>query len=277
MSARRLLAPSAAQLVEVLVSSAEDAAPLSSRLRQLLIARLTDTSARAGGPRRRLDAFSVERDDAGFTTPFAWGTRAARRAIGTAAARGVAQGRHADALRAASEEVERLCDRAERGLSRPGSLGAWLRGEPAPVRSLCALEAATWAGGLLALVTPATQGALGVGVADAWFEVPGTKLTLHGRRDAIAAAGERRSILRLRDGLPGDASLAGLAVEGLVESLAAPTRALPARVVGAWPDAGVCLVMDFDEDVARTAARGLVSAAVRRCVVPEDDRLVVAA
>jgi len=280
VTARRLLAPSAATLVEVLTAGCDEADPLGDRLRAQLVARLSAVAPSLRGARRRLDAYSVERESAGFSTPFSWGTRAARRPIGTAAARSTAQGQSPDVLRAANAEVERLCDRAARGLTRPGSLGTWLASEPASVRSLCALEAATWAAGLLALVVPreaAGTPEVSVGVADAWFEVPGTGLTLVGRRDAVATSGPRASILRLRDGLPGARCVDGLLVDGLIEALGAPTRPLPARVVGAWPDAGLCVVVEFDDEGARGAARALLGAAGRLAPALKGGKVAVAA
>lgn len=261
-----LRTPSARELRAALQAPAPAAPPLSTRLRDLLEARLA-RSCPSGGPRRRIDAFTVERGGATFTVPFEWSARAARRVLGTAAARAVASGGARDPLSAASDEIDRLCDRAARGLARPGSLATWLTSEPATVRALCAVEAATWAAGLLSLVAPDRAAAgLAIGVADAWHDVPRAAVTLRGRRDAVARAGregERAALLRVRDGLPGDDSVDGLLTDGLVDALAAPQRPIPARVVGAWPDAGVCLVVDFDDDAVRRAARVVVACAER--------------
>ena len=142
--------------------------------------------------------------------------------------------------------------------------------KPPTVRSLCAVEGATWAAGLLHLVA-LDKGGIALGVADAWFDVPGIGLTLHGRRDAVSSVhsdAARVGLLRVRDGLPGKRAVEGLLVDGLVDALSAPERPVPARVVGAWPDAGMCLVVAFDDDAARSAARIVVECATRLAIVP---------
>jgi hypothetical protein len=264
---RRLRNPAPSTVSAILRSPAPRAEPLGRRLRQLLESRLTEVLPTLHGVRHRIDGFTVERDGPGFTTPFAWNARAARRAIGSAAARSVTAGTESDAMSAARAEIDRLCDRALRGLVRRGSLGAWLSGEAGAARALCAVEAATWASGLLHLVEH-EGGGVSLGVADAWFDVPGIGLTLHGRRDAVAqstsqSGGERLGVLRLRDGIPGARATDGLVVDALVDALSAPQRPLPARVIGAWPDAGMCLVVEVDDEAMRHAARVVVACAQR--------------
>jgi len=267
--------PTPREVAHVLCAPARAAEPLSGRLRLLLGERLASAAGRVEG-RARIDAYAVERDRPGFSTPFSWNARAARRVVGTAAARALATRTSPDALSAAASEIERLCDRAERGLARPGSLGTWLAGEPEHVRALCAVEAATWMAGLLHLVAPI--GGVAIGVADAWHQVPGAQLTLHGRRDAAArSAGStaRLGLLRVRDGLPGPCAVDGLLVDGLIDALSGPERPLPSRVVGGWPDAGICLVVEFDEDAARQAARALLECAERMGETSEVARTLV--
>lgn len=264
MTTTRLRAPSARDLTAVLHAPAPPARPLAPAMRAAIESRLGAALARTGH-RHRVDAFDVERAGPRFTTPFEWSARGARRVIGTAAARAWSA-RGIDPLTAAADEVDRLCDRAARGLCRQGSLGPWLASVPAPVRAVCVVESASWATSLIGIVGSRDPDArVALGVADAWHEVPGAPITLHGRRDAVAAATcdvERLSVLRLRDGAPGARAEVGLLVDGLVEALSAPERALPARVVGCWPDAGVSIVVTFDDDATRVAARAVVAAAV---------------
>ena len=99
-----------------------------------------------------------------------------------------------------------------------------------------------------------------VGIPDAWFEVPGTSITLQGRRDAEMGChrGSPLALLRVRDGLTGARAVDGLLVDALVATLEGRG---PARIVGAWPDAGLDLIVEFDEEAVRQAARVLISCA----------------
>lgn len=249
----RLCAPSHDVLLARAVAGPHGDTAVPERLRSQLVARL---AASLGGDRRRhrIDAFVAELGPSRFDAPFVWSARAARRPIGTPVARLVAAGTMPDALSAAGPEIERLCDRSHRGLLRRGALGAWLEAAPTAVRSLCAVEAATWAERLLRLVEPAHPGTVAVGVPDAWFDVPGTTITLQGRLDAALRGGdgERLGLLRVRDGLPGAHAPEGLLVDALVAALGGLR---PSRMVGAWPDAGLCLLVDVDEEAVRQAAR----------------------
>jgi hypothetical protein len=273
-SAIHLRNASAAEVAAILREPAGPARPLDARLRTALASRLRAVLPKRGDPRHRIDAFIVEKGASTFTEPFLWNARAARRVLGTAAARAVASGAAGDPLTAAVGEVERLVGRGMRPGARASGLAAWLASAPDVVRSLCALEAAGWATSLLGCVETASPlGPVAVGIPDAWFEVPGAPVTLHGRRDAAVGAGpgadSRLALLRLRDGLPGPRAPRGLALEGLVDALSAPERPLPARVVGVWPDAGVTVVVNYDEEVARAAAREVLIAAERLAGSPE--------
>jgi hypothetical protein len=255
----RLRAPSGAELFDRATAGPCDGARVPARLRSRLVERLAGTLG-TDGARHRLDAFVAEHGPVRFDEPFAWSARVARRPIGTAVVREVAAGAIPDALSAATSEIDRLADRAVRGLTRRGALGAWLADAPTPVRAICAVEAATWAERLLRLVEPSGDGSVAVGIPDAWFEVPGTSITLHGRLDAaLRRPGAPMALLRVRDGLPGAGARDGLVVDALVAALASEG---PSRMLGAWPDAGLCLVIDVDDEALRHAARLLAACAV---------------
>jgi hypothetical protein len=248
---RWLRAPSPGIVVSLL-ESAFDAPATSGELGTALLGRLLD---RSDGRPRRLDAFVVEHGAARFAAPFRWSARAARRTLGTGALRRVADGTARDLRHGAREELSASCDRARRGLARRGALGTWLASQGPEVRGLCVVEAMTWAAGLAQLLDlDANANRLHVGVPDAWRAVPGARTTLHGRRDAVSRA--TGSLLRLRDGAPGVRALEGLAVDGLVASLAADVP--PPFVLGAWPDAGVLAVVEVDDDAVYSAARALL-------------------
>jgi hypothetical protein len=250
---RWLRAPSPEVVVSLLESPGVAPGP-PDELGAALLGRLAD---RSDGKPRRLDAFVVEHGAARFAAPFRWSARAARRTLGTGALRRVAEGTARDLRHGAREELSACCDRARRGLARRGALGTWLASQGPEVRGLCAVEAMTWAAGLAQLLDlDANAARLHVGVPDAWRAVPGARTTLHGRRDAVSRA--TGALLRLRDGAPGVRALDGLAVDGLVASLAAD--APPPCVLGAWPDAGVLAVVELEDGAVRRAARALLDA-----------------
>ena len=254
-----LRAPSPTALVDHLTAPTGADRVDTTRLSAALVARLSRDSM-AGA--RRLDAYGVEHGARRFATPFRWTARAARRPLGTAALRRVAEGKSRDLLDAAADEVDAVCDRARRGLARRGALGTWLASEPREVRALCVTEATTWAAGVWQLVDlDAHDDRVRAGIPDAWFEVPGARTTLHGRRDAesVSTDGQTGGLLRVRDGAPGSRAIDGLVVDGLVASMAGGGARTHARVVGAWPDAGVCVSVELDDDALRRAARLLVA------------------
>lgn len=259
-SVRWLRAPAPSTLVELLAAPPLEPSLEIARLVEVLSARL------AAVPRTtpcRLDAFFAEFGAARFASPFHWSARTARRSLGTGALRRLVAGTSRDLLAAAREEADALCDRAQRGLARRGALGTWLAAAPPEVRALCAIEAATWAWGLCHLVDlDAHADRLAVGIPDAWFDVPATRTTLHGRRDAVATCATAGGLLRLRDGAPGERAYDGLLVDGLVAAITGRAPIAPARVVGAWPDAGLVLSVELDADAVRHAARVLVACAV---------------
>jgi hypothetical protein len=268
-------APTPAALSTLLQSPPSDDAPLDDRLIASLTSKLAATSHGLGRT-VRLDAFVVERNGDVQVTPFQWSARNARRSLGTRVARLVVSGDAPDVLCAAHLEIDRQCDRARCGLAPRGSLANWLLGTSEPVRARCVVEASTWAIGLLSLVAP-TETAIVVGIADAWFEVPAARTTLHARRDAVSGGdhGARRGILRLRDGVPDQRSGEGLAVDGVIAALASPSSP-PSSVVGAWPDAGIVLALRFDGAVARTGARLLVDTALKVANGVSHRRLIAA-
>jgi hypothetical protein len=254
---RRLQVPTPSDLVDLLTAPGSESPVELGRLVDAIAARLAKTHPTRP---RRIDAFVAEFGAARFTTAFHWSARAARRPLGTAALRRVAAGTSRDLLRAAHEEMETLCDRAQRGLARRGALGTWLAAAPTEVRALCAAEAATWAWGLCHLVDlHAHADRVAVGVPDAWFDVPRARTTLHGRRDATGTGVAASGVLRLRDGAPGARALDGLLVDALVAAMAGRVPMTPARVVGAWPDAGIVLCVELDDVALRHAARLVVT------------------
>ena len=193
---RRLHAPSAAHLVELLSAPAE--APRADATR-FEMQRTRRRSRRGGSPRRS------PRTDQDRRVRRRARSGAVRHAVRVERADGAAPARHRGAAAtrragprrarsdAAHEEIERLCDRAERGLARRGALGTWLAAAPREVRARVRGRggdvgdgaAATWSTGT---PTPRT-----VSRRDRGRLVRRARRAhdLHGRRDATSRADGR--------------------------------------------------------------------------------------
>jgi hypothetical protein len=86
----------------------------------------------------------------------------------------------------------------------------------------------------------------------------GPRASEHGNGGAVA-------LVSLSGGCPSTAWREELAYLALVASLRSPSRPVPSRVVGVWPDAGDDRVVEVDEN-ALTAAADLVVATVTAVV-----------
>jgi len=209
---------------------------------------------------RRVDAWLVEH--AGRSaSPFAWTPASARRTLATSALRRCV-GAPGTSLREAVESaIDDQCVRALSGVSHVGSLARFLGDASSPVRALCAAEALTWAVTVLevarGLATPWS-----VAPCDLYYDVAGARTSLRARRDVVVARGDDTILIRLRPGAPGPSAGPGLRADLCVAALAAPDGRAPARLIGAWPDAGVLLAIDPSMADLRAGARDLVRAAV---------------
>jgi hypothetical protein len=240
-----------AELSELVASAPPAGAPLDDGAREALAARLRE--GRAERP-RRLDAYLVER--AGRPgEPFAWSARLARRALGTPALVRLRAGR---ALRhAVLDALDDELARAATGAARPGSLGHWLAHAEPAVRALCVAEAQGW-------VIEAVEVARALGhpwsaaASDAFYVVEGARTTLRARRDLLVEGGA--VTLRLRAGAPGPSAGAGLRADLAVLALADLEGHAPARLLGAWPEAGVVLSVDGSPEDLGAGLRDLARA-----------------
>ena len=208
---------------------------------------------------RRLDAWLVERS--GTRGPaFAWTPQSARRTLGTAALRrdpttdtGLVDAVHS----AIDDQVLRVVA----GRARSGSLAFWLGGLSRAERGLVVAEALNWSVAL-AEVARTIAAPWRLAPNDAYYDVAAARTTLRGRRDLVVTCGDERVVLRLRSGAPGRSAGAGLRADLLVETLADPRGVAPARFVGVWPDAGVCLGVEGTIEDLRSGARDLLRTAI---------------
>ena len=250
---RRLTAES---LEELIRSSPVEPATIDATQRDALSTRLRAVPTLE---HRRLDAWMIER--AGRPSEaFHWSPASARRVIGNSALRhcGRDEGSLLDAVR---EEIAELLVRAVRGYARPGSLAHWLSGVSHPVLGLITADALNWATQTLEIGELITH-PWRVAAADLYYDVPGARTTLRGRRDLVIGSDGGRVTLRVRSGSPGKSAGPGLRADLLVDALAHPEGRAPRRLLGVWPDAGLVLAVDGTLEEIRPAGRDVVRAAV---------------
>lgn len=208
---------------------------------------------------RRLDAWGVERAGRAGAS-FRWSPSTARRVLGNASLRRMAA-RPTSVRDAVRDELGDQMLRATSGYSRSGSLAHWLASAPHPVIGLVTAEAVNWATQLQEIAqwleTPWV-----VPTSDAYYDVASARTTLRARRDLVIRREETRTIVRVRSGSPGKSAGPGLRADLTIEALADHEGIAPARYIGLWPEAGVCLSVDGTMTDLRSGARDLVRTAV---------------
>ncbi len=252
MISRRL---SVDQLRNLVTSAPKDSVHLHDVQRASFAQHLRDV---ARPTYHRLDSWTVEHSRQA-PRGFRWTPAAARRTIGNAT------------LRRAHRELTTLPDaldheiaarrtRCATGYARPGSLDHWLGALSPAVLALVRAEALTW----VATLVECTRGLAlpwAVVTSDAYYDLPGARTTLRGRRDLVVVPDERRVLVRLRPGQPGRFAGTGLRVDLLIDALSDASVPAAARVLGIWPEAGIILSADGTLENLRTAARVLVRTA----------------
>jgi hypothetical protein len=254
------------QLLNRLIDDAPDVvATLGDEHRRSLGARFR---AVATVGHRRLDAWSVEQ--AGRTTPgFKWSPRTTRRVIGNAALGRAEAQPGLSLLDAVRDEVADQLLRAASGYTRSGSLAHWLASSPNSVIGLVTSEALNWAIQLSEIAQTLSR-PWSVAASDAYYDVATARTTLRGRRDLVVELENSRVIVRIRSGAPGKSAGPGLRADLTIDALADAHGTAPIRLIGLWPEAGVCLCVDGSMDDLRAGARDLVRTAVaqRRATTP---------
>lgn len=209
---------------------------------------------------RRLDAWSVEQ--AGRPGPsFRWSPATTRRVLGNAALRRVVSHPLTSITGAVRDELAEHMLRATSGYARDGSLSSWLASAPHPVIGLVIAEAVNWATQLQEVAEGLDETWV-VATSDAYYDVATARTTLRARRDVVIIKESSRIILRVRSGSPGKSAGPGLRADLTIDALADPNGVAPSRLIGLWPDAGVCLAVDGTMADLRCGARDLVRTAV---------------
>jgi hypothetical protein len=210
---------------------------------------------------RRLDAWSVERAGRGGS-PFRWSPNTARRVLGNASLRRMAE-QPVSVRDAVRDELGDQMLRAASGYSRSGSLSHWLASASHPVIGLVTAEAVNWATQLQE-ISEWLEAPWSIPASDAYYDVASARTTLRARRDLVIRGEATRTIVRLRSGSPGKSAGPGLRADLTIEALADHDGVAPVRYIGLWPEAGVCLSVDGTMSDLRCGARDLVRTAVAR-------------
>ena len=211
--------------------------------------------------------------------PFAWRPAFVRRSLGLAVVDACADGRFRSPLDAIGPVATMAVERWRETGWRTFHWEPWIAGLADGARAMVLAEAAGWATALWSsldwsALDPQTR----IGGADDQWACPATHtVRLKGRSDVrvpLSPSGSRASeagnegpvaLVSLSGGCPSPAWREELAYLALVASLRSPSRPVPARVVGVWPDAGADRVVEVDES-ALTAAADLVVATVTSVV-----------
>lgn len=204
--------------------------------------------------------------------PFRWSPVAVRRAVGLRAVRSCVEAGAAAPASAVSRTVEDLVAEGRRGLGRPGGLPTWLSTLAAPALAVVEAEAAAWATQLWSAIEWPRLGVdVQVGDADVGWVDPATRVRVSGRVDIrVPRSTGGPALLTMLPGHPTVVSRAELGLAALAAALGGrPPRggggALPALVVGWWPESGRALALPVDgallEETAGAVARVVASVA----------------
>jgi hypothetical protein len=219
--------------------------------------------------RYRPDSFSAPSE------PFSWKPTFSRRSLGLAVVRACVSGR----FRSPAEAVGVVADEAVAEWTRTGQRTfywePWLAGLAPGARAVVQAEAVTWATSLWSsldwsVLPAATQ--IG-GPDDVWVCPLHRSVRLKGRCElrlplvgasnssgSVGLSHSPSALVSVSSGYPQIGWQEELGFLALVASLRSPSRPVPARAAGLWPDAGVFRVVDIDERILTAAARGAAAA-----------------
>jgi len=267
---RALLEPFGADAAENRASVVEAARRIPRTLADLAV-------PRPGGGSFRLTDHHVREalgppDRATPGAPFAWSARTARRALGLAGLRALANGAARSPIDGVTMAVDDAVGAAHRGESAASPMDRWLAGLPPAGRAAVQAGAVTWATRVwCALDWSAFEEPPTIG-RDHWWDSPHSSLL------ALRSRAEVRSIARDQAGSPFSVHLvvvggprrttirSELSVAAMVEVLCSPRSLPPGRMVGWWPDSGHLVTLEIDQraldDGVAAVARTLASTGV---------------
>lgn len=235
----------------------------------------------------------------GLDQPFVWKPAFVRRSLGLAAIEACLQHRYETPAQAVGIVADEAVATWVRTGWRTFHWEPWFGGLPAGARSVVLAEAATWATALWSafdwnqFASVPTAG----GPDDQWICTAARTVRLKGRSELrigltapeccrtgrhrevasekefgaeSSGPGPSTALVSVSGGIPSEEWRSELGFLALVASLRSPSRPVPARVAGLWPDAGVRRVIEVDAEILRAAADWVVSAVSMWVAAPRD-------
>lgn len=198
-------------------------------------------------------------------TPFAWSPLFVRRSLGLAAIRACLAGRWPTPAEAMTGVVDEAVAEWRRTGWRTFHWEPWVAGLPPGARAAVVAEAVTWAADLWLSLDWRRIGRVVVGGAAEQWTCPGERpVRLKARVDLRVpiGPGDRggSTLVAVSSGLPAEGWQIDLGYLALVAGLRAPSRPVPPRVVGLWPDAGELRCLDVDGPSLTGAVDGVLTA-----------------
>jgi hypothetical protein len=194
---------------------------------------------------------------AGVEDPFAWKPRFVRRSLGLAAIGACLDGRARSPHEAVGPVADRAVDEWERSGWRTFHWEPWFAALGGGARAAVLAESATWATQLWTSLDwrrfrpPPRLG----GPDDQWACPAPRTVHLKGRSELrVVVPGDAGSppgtvLVSVSGGSPRPDCEVELGYLALVAALRSPSRPVPARVVGLWPDTARHVVVDITEEV----------------------------
>lgn len=206
--------------------------------------------------------------------PFAWKPVFVRRSLGLAVVEACVAGRFRTPAEAAGPVAEQAVAEWERTGWRTFHWEPWFAALGAGARATVLADAVCWA---TSLWSSFQWGALPVspqigGADDQWI-CPGDRVVrLKGRSEMrvqlpgppqVPLAQPRPAplvaLVSVAGGCPGSAWSEELAYLALVATVRSPSRSVPVRVMGLWPDAGLHAVIEVDDDALAAAVERVLA------------------
>ncbi len=209
--------------------------------------------------RTQLDSYRVEGRRVS-TSDFSWSAENAARRLSSEILRRESRPRFFGAT--LDEVIDELRRHAESGSASPRDLGVWLTEVGVGGRAMVAARALERAHSTHD-VFERVDAPIVRAPADTYLSIPRSRWLLRGYRDGWSGTDAPRVVLRVRPGSPSRSAARGLRVDALIATLAHPGVVAPARVVSAWPDAGLVLTLDPSLDDLTRGAKDLLRVAQR--------------
>jgi hypothetical protein len=205
---------------------------------------------------------------------FVWKPVFVRRSLGLAIVNACSAGRFRTPMEAVGPVSTEAVAEWERTGWRTFHWEPWLAGLAAGARASVLAEAVGWATSLWSSFdwNAFPQRPQVGGVDDQWICPAGRTVRLKGRSELRVPLAAGRSLARGPDranppaalvsisrGCPGDCWSDELGFLALVAGLRSPSRPVPARVVGLWPDSGIHATVEIDNEVLMASVERVVA------------------